>query len=55
MNQIDSNGRKQGYWVLYWCKGIIWSKGNFNNDLKEGYWEWYGYEGGDLTRKGFYL
>jgi hypothetical protein len=55
MNQIDGKGQKQGYWEYYWSKNIIWSKGNYINDLEEGYWEWYEYEDNVLSRKGFYL
>ena len=51
INQYDSEGRKQGYWVVYEFDEIS-TKGNYVNGKMEGIWEFY--DNGELWRKGSY-
>ncbi len=53
MNQIDDKGQKQGYWGYFSYDDILWSKGNFINDLEEVCWEDY-YPYAKLHWKGNY-
>jgi antitoxin component YwqK of YwqJK toxin-antitoxin module len=56
MNQRDDKGHKQGYWEYfsYGDGDILWSKGNYINDLEEGCWEDY-YPNGKIWAKGNYV
>ena len=55
INQYDMDGRKQGYWEDYYVgSDDIFSKGNYKNGDRDGYWEWY-YDNGKLNSKGSYI
>lgn len=45
INQLDVNGKRHGYWVLYWSNGNFCYKGNFNHGKDIGYWEMYDEDG----------
>jgi antitoxin component YwqK of YwqJK toxin-antitoxin module len=53
MNQKDGKGQKQGYWEYFSYGDILWSKGNYIDDLEEGCWEDY-YPNGELQWEGNY-
>ena len=53
INQYDSEGRRQGYWE-YYQDGKLYSKGNYINGEREGYWETY-HSNGQLEGKGNYV
>jgi antitoxin component YwqK of YwqJK toxin-antitoxin module len=54
MNQKDDKGQKQGYWEYFSYGDILWSKGNYIDDLEEGYWEQY-YPDGNPWYKGNFI
>ena len=47
INQIDSNGMKQGVWKKTYDNGNLRYKGNFKNDNPEGIFYYY-YKSGEL-------
>jgi antitoxin component YwqK of YwqJK toxin-antitoxin module len=60
INQYDDDGRKQGYWEeeyggdsTEWYDGEVNAKGNYINDKKDGYWEYY-WDTGELFKQGTY-
>jgi antitoxin component YwqK of YwqJK toxin-antitoxin module len=53
INQYDMEGRKQGYWGIYYNNDQLWSKGSYKDDKEEGIWEYY-YSNGLLRSKGLY-
>ena len=53
INQYDSEGNKQGMWYDYY-DGKLYSKGNYINNKKEGYWETY-HSNGQLEGKVSYV
>jgi antitoxin component YwqK of YwqJK toxin-antitoxin module len=51
INQYDSEGRKQGYWEVYFNNGNIHSNGLFTNGKRDGMWAWYNSNGNLLTKE----
>ena len=47
INEIDSNGNKQGVWSKYYKNGNLRYKGQFRNDKPEGLFFYY-YDTGEL-------
>jgi len=45
----NDKGQPHGFWKQYFSNGQLWSKGNWVNDEKHGYWEWY--HDGDMYMK----
>ena len=54
-NKYNTEGKKEGYWEEYWGGGKIYSKGNYINDIKVGYWEYYHFFNSIIYYKEFYL
>ena len=52
INQYDPEGRKQGYWMTYY-EDKLYSKGNYINGLRDGYWGFYNGLG-VIYQKAFY-
>lgn len=53
INQYNKECQKDGYWEVCYRNGILWCKGNYNNDRQQGYWEYYHFDG-NLSHKGNY-
>lgn len=49
INRFDQQGQKSGLWVTFHKNGNIESEGPYLNDLKNGYWKFYRFNG-DLLR-----
>jgi len=52
-NRKDRLGRWQGYWEIYRKNGILYYKGSYKNDEKDGIWEYYNKDG-SLKCKGLF-
>ncbi len=39
MNQLNKEGKLDGYWDYYFSNGILSYKGNFKNGKPHDYWE----------------
>ena len=63
LNQIDVNGKKQGYWILYgsdkpqdgWCDSCKIEEGNYLNNRKSGGWIKYYMDGATPKSKAGYI
>lgn len=61
INQKDSNGRKQGFWIIYgenkpekgYCDTCIIEKGTYKDDRKHGDWYLYNKDGTIKAKGGF--
>ena len=51
---LDSLGRRNGDWKLYYADGTLKSEGKFVNGLKEGGWKFY-YINGKSLQTGSYM
>ena len=40
-NQYNDKRERIGYWEVYWDSGNPWYKGNYDNGIQDGYWEFY--------------
>ena len=45
------NGKRDGFWLVYYDNGQLKAKGHFRNGIQEGYWESY-WDNGQLFTKG---
>ena len=54
-NHFNFQYKKEGLWEdYYWSNGQACSKGYYKNGEREGYWEYYDYNG-ELKYKEFYV
>lgn len=53
INQLNSEGHREGYWEVYFKNGKIMFKGNYSNGKRDGYCESY-FKNGMIKSKGHY-
>jgi len=53
INLFNAEGKRHGYWEVYYHNGNLSYKGNHVDGKEHGYWEYY-YDNGNLFYKCFY-
>lgn len=53
-NKLNSEGNREGLWVVYWRNGNLWHKGSYLNGKEVGFNVRY-WASGKLMSRGFYV